>query len=65
MNNIIEQDHRTIKRRTGPMPGFGAFHCARIILGGIEVMHMIVKGKMRHTSKIKSSAASQFYSLAI
>ncbi|MGF6368966.1 transposase-like protein [Paraburkholderia sp. RAU6.4a] len=44
LNNIVEQDHRAIKRRTRPMLGFKDFHCARIILGGIEVMHMISKG---------------------
>ncbi len=41
LNNIVEQDHRAIKRRMRPMMGFKNFHCARIILGGIETMHMI------------------------
>ena len=47
LNNVIEQDHRAIKRRTRPMLGFKSFRCARIILGGIEFMHMIVKGQMK------------------
>src|ERR1700682_4949042 len=38
LNNIVEQDHRAIKRRTRPMMGFKDFRCARIILSGIEVM---------------------------
>jgi len=46
LNNIIEQDHRAIKRRTRPMLGFKKFRCARILLGGIEIMHLIVKGQM-------------------
>jgi putative transposase len=46
LNNVIEQDHRAIKRRTRPMLGFKDFRCARIILGGIKFMHMIVKGQM-------------------
>ena len=46
LNNVVEQDHRAIKRRTRPMLGFKNFRCARIILGGIEFMHMIVKGQM-------------------
>ena len=36
LNNIVEQDHRAIKRRTRPMMGFKDFRCARIILSGIE-----------------------------
>jgi transposase-like protein len=44
LNNRVEQDHRAIKRRTRPMLGFKTFRCARILLGGIEVMHMIAKG---------------------
>src|ERR1700761_7440348 len=47
LNNIIEQDHRAIKRRTRPMLGFKNFRCARILLGGIELMHMIAKGQMK------------------
>ncbi len=35
MNNIIEQDHRNIKRLTKPMIGFGSFHTARRTLSGI------------------------------
>src|ERR1700687_3299671 len=41
LNNVVEQDHRAIKRITRPMLGFNGFRCARIILSGIEVMHMI------------------------
>jgi len=49
LNNIIEQDHRAIKRRTRPMLGFKTFRCAGILLGGIELMHMIKKGQMTGT----------------
>jgi putative transposase len=45
LNNLIEQDHRAIKRRTRPMPGFKTFRCARILLCGLEILHMIVKGR--------------------
>ncbi|CAE6874466.1 hypothetical protein R75465_08511 [Paraburkholderia aspalathi] len=61
MNNIIEQDHRAIKRRIRPMLGFKTFRCARILLGGIELMHVIKKGQMTGTGR---TAAEQFYSLA-
>ncbi|WP_176072327.1 IS6 family transposase [Paraburkholderia mimosarum] len=63
LNNIVEQDHRAIKRRTRPMLGFKNFHRARVILGGIEVMHMIRKGQMKCAGKAPSSASRQFYSL--
>jgi transposase-like protein len=62
LNNIVEQDHRVIKRRTRPMMGFKNFRCARIILGGIETMYMIRKGQMNDGRKALSPA-QQFYSL--
>jgi putative transposase len=62
LNNIVEQDHRAIKRRTRPMMGFKDFRCARIILSGIETMHMIRKGQMKD-SGVTRTAAAQFYSL--
>lgn len=65
LNNIVEQDHRAIKRRTRPMLGFKDFRCARILLSGIELMHMIAKGQMNNADKFEPSAARQFYSLAI
>ena len=46
LNNIVEQDHRAIKRIVRPMMGFKAFRCARIILAGIETMHMIKQGQL-------------------
>jgi len=65
LNNVVEQDHRAIKRIIRPMLGFKDFRCARVILSGIEIMHMIAKGQMIHTGKIKPSAACQFYSLVM
>jgi putative transposase len=63
LNNIVEQDHRAIKRRTRPMLGFKTFRCARILLGGIGLMHMIVKRQMQNSSS-GQTPAEQFYSLA-
>jgi putative transposase len=45
LNNILEQDHRFIKRTTGQMLGFKAFHFASATLEGIETAHMIRKGQ--------------------
>jgi putative transposase len=65
LNNLIEQDHRAIKRIIKPMMGFKDFRCARIILSGIELMHMIRKGQLKTAKETSTSAAEQFYSLAI
>ena len=64
LNNIVEQDHRAIKRITRPMMGFKSFWSARIIIAGIETMHMIKKGQMNCPNGQTMSAADQFYSLA-
>ncbi len=63
LNNIVEQNHRAIKRRIRPMLGFKDFNCARVILSGIELMHMIKKGQVKCPGRISLSAAQQFYSL--
>ena len=64
LNNIVEQDHRGVKRVTQPMLGFQSFWSARILIGGIETMHMIRKGQMDRPAGSTVSAADQFYSLA-
>ena len=64
LNNIIEQDHRRIKRLTRPMLGFKNFHAAQWTLAGIEVMAMIKKGQMKTSVGDKQSPAEQFYALA-
>ena len=46
------------------MLGFKTFGCARILIAGIEVMHMIRKGQLVAIKDPASSAANQFYSLA-
>ncbi|GFR09087.1 transposase [Trichonephila clavata] len=38
LNNIVEQDHRFIKKRIRPMLGFKSFHSAKITITGIENM---------------------------
>ncbi len=43
LNNIVEQDHRAIKRRCAPMLGFKSFGNAAITLAGIELAHRIRK----------------------
>ncbi len=47
LNNIIEQDHRFIKKLTRPMKGLKPFASASAMLDGIEVVHMIRMGQFQ------------------
>ena len=51
LNNLVEQDHRCIKRLVKPGMGFFSFETARRTLQGYEVMHMIRKGQVRGVGK--------------
>ena len=65
LNNIVEQDHRGVKRVTRPMLGFKSFAAAQDTLVGIELMHMIKKRQMVIREEDKGlTAAALFYSLA-
>jgi len=64
LNNLVEQDHRNIKRRISPMLGFKSFRRAQTILAGIELIHMIRKGQYQHPKSEGLSPAEQFYLLA-
>jgi transposase-like protein len=61
-NNILEQDHRAVKRVARPTLGYKSFRSATATLAGVELMHMIRKGQLRATSKLRP--AQQFYSVA-
>jgi transposase-like protein len=50
LNNILEQDHRAIKRRVNAKQGFREFHAARRTLQGYEAMNMMRKGQVRWVS---------------
>jgi len=62
LNNIVEQDHRGIKRITKPMMSFKAFTSARSTLAGIELHRMLRKGQHKLGDNI--SLFDQFYGLA-
>ena len=64
LNNVVEQDHRGVKRVTRPMVGFKAFDAAQATLVGIELMHMLRKGQLAGGSEQGLTAAEQFYTLA-
>jgi putative transposase len=62
LNNVVEQDHRAIKRQVRPVMGFKSFWSAAATLAGIELMHMIRKGQMKAKGRLRP--AQQFYALA-
>lgn len=65
LNNIVEQDHRAVKRMTRPMLGFKAFDAAPCTLAGVELMHMIKKRQMVVEAGDEGlTTAELFYSLA-
>jgi len=62
LNNIIEQDHRFIKRITKPMLGFKSLASAQATIAGIELHHMLKKEQHKDADKL--SIFEQFYGLA-
>jgi putative transposase len=64
LNNIVEQDHRAIKRVTRPMLNFKSFRAACSVLAGIELIHMIRKGQFAIGGADAMSFADQFFALA-
>lgn len=51
LNNIVEQDHRAIKRRVRASQGFHSFDAAARTIQGIETVNMIRKGQIRWVAK--------------
>jgi len=48
LNNIIEQDHRRIKKKTRSSMGYQSYHTAYKTIRGIEIIHMLRKGQLFH-----------------
>ena len=64
LNNLVEQDHRAVKRIVDPTLGFKSFWSAQKLIAGIETMHMIRKGQSAGPEGQVMSAAEMFYNLA-
>jgi transposase-like protein len=65
LNNMVEQDHRGVKRVTRPMLGFKSFDAAQSTLVGIELMHMLKKRQLVAEEGGEGlTPAEQFYALA-
>jgi transposase-like protein len=60
LDNIVEQDHRTVKKRVWLARGYGSFQSAWRTLQGIETMHMINKGRVRWLSKCDAVGQAHF-----
>ena len=60
LNNIVEQDHRSVKRRTWLAKGYGSVPTAWRTLRGIEAMDMIRKGRARRVAKGDTVAQVKF-----
>ncbi|MBD2079290.1 IS6 family transposase [Leptolyngbya sp. FACHB-17] len=60
LNNMVEQDHRNVKRIVKPMMGFQSFNTARRTLRGIEAMAMIRKGQVKGISQGDSVSQAAF-----
>lgn len=62
LNNIVEQDHRFVKKITKSMKGFKAFHSADATLAGIELHHIL--RKKQHNQSTNQTIFEQFHGLA-
>jgi transposase-like protein len=60
LNNILEQDHRAIKRRVKAKQGFREFQAARRAIEGYEAIHIIWKGQVRRVSGHDIRKQNQF-----
>ena len=60
LNNLIEQDHRAVKRRVNAKQGFRELQAARPTIQGYEAMHMIRKGQARWVSRDDVRGQNQF-----
>jgi transposase-like protein len=60
LNNVIEQDHRFIKRRWRAMQCFRSFHTAEPTLEGVEAAHMMRKGQIKRLDGRDSLGQAKF-----
>src|SRR4051812_17168827 len=60
LNNIIEQDHRAVRKRWRAMQGFRSFHTAERTLEGIEALHMMRKGQVKRLDGRDSVGQAKF-----
>jgi IS6 family transposase len=68
LNNVIEPDHRFVKRRVNPGLGFGAFHTAQRTIQGYEAIHRLrkdqIEGLARRDVLAQNRVINQMFGLA-
>ena len=65
-NNLIEQDHRSIELRLGPMLGFKNFRRAATTIAGIELIHRTRKGQFKLGKlRIKDKTAPEIWNAVL
>ena len=60
LDNVIEQDHRFVKRRVRSALGYRTFDTAERALSGIEAMHMVGKGQIKRVGKDAARGQAEF-----
>jgi IS6 family transposase len=60
LNNIIEQDHRFIKKKVRASQCFKSFHTAERTLEGVEAMNMIRKGQVKRLAGSDAQGQAKF-----
>jgi IS6 family transposase len=60
LNNVIEQDHRAVRRRWRAMQCFSSFHTAERTIEGIEAMHVMRKGQVKRLDGRDSAGQAKF-----
>ena len=60
MNNIVDQDHRFMKRRIKPGLGFGSYPTIWRTIQGYETMHMVRKGQIKGVEKGNIQGQNEF-----
>ncbi len=63
LNNVIEQDHRRVKKRVQPMLGFQSFDNARVVISGIEFAEKIKKRQydLRRLGGVQASYSEMWH----
>ena len=62
LNNMVEQDHRQIKKRTNPMLGFKSKKSLESTIAGYELVNMLRKGQFENAANM--TVFEQFYAIA-
>jgi IS6 family transposase len=60
LNNVIEQDHRFIKKKVRASQCFKSFHTAERTLEGIEALNMMRKGQVKRLDRSDATGQAKF-----